>query len=797
MFLHKRIHLALLMLLIGGNVFSQAFSEAWNISLDNSYRSVRSEWGDLDNDGLLDIVMLIRDDSGLSHLSIIKGDTLNTPIESDTLKFRVIDSDRFFLADFNSDNMIDIIIPGTEPSGPAHIYLNKGDLKFEDVTTTIPSFSKMVFADIDNDAAPEWIVSHVKDGDDLVTTFKMITGNWSPVDTLHIKAETLEVFDADGDGFRDIFVSGQVTPDSLFTGFLINQGQFNFTTAHRIDAKATGSMGDVNHDGFFDIILKGSDPDGNAINKIYLSGNGSYTVRDSLFQSITPHAFIADFNSDGKADINFWSKNPGGDSISLIRTGTLTYDTISLNHIVQEKFGDADHDGDLDALHVRNTTPLSLVLFNNNAQANTAPAVPQEVKAFMFFDHIFMTWQRSLDDHTPSRALTYDIYLEGVNSGEFDVTNEKRLKVNHGNNGANDFLLIKVPEQATLQFALESVDNSFHGGGEGICLGGVESCSAMKLDSITMCSKETRLLKAPETSSWYSFSSGYLFTGKEFTLTATVPDVIFYFTPSNPNCANLKAWYINVKDTTRQEFFSRFECEGAEIQLEVEPEWTNVAWESVLRGSLGTSHAIDYQVTVDDKVSAFLSLGTGCNVDREFTIKVSKPDIKISAENTFVLAGKSVQLHATGGEHYLWNAASSIDNINSPDPFVTPLETTNYTVTGFDSIGCTEQETIRINVEKNGFIPSLFTPNNDGNNDYLRIYGIVDAEEVSFEIFNRSGGKVYSASSISELIHGWDGAAHGIKQPGGVYFWKVKGRLFSGEKVQFNGKETGSVVLIR
>ena len=116
-------------------------------------------------------------------------------------------------------------------------------------------------------------------------------------------------------------------------------------------------------------------------------------------------------------------------------------------------------------------------------------------------------------------------------------------------------------------------------------------------------------------------------------------------------------------------------------------------------------------------------------------------------------------------------------------------------VTGYDSIGCTDQAEIRITVERNGYIPSLFTPNDDAKNDLLRIYGMSDAMEFTFTIVNRNGSLVFSASNLNEAD--WDGTTRGVKQPNGVYFWKVTGKLFSGEPVQLNGKDSGSVVLVR
>ena len=101
-------------------------------------------------------------------------------------------------------------------------------------------------------------------------------------------------------------------------------------------------------------------------------------------------------------------------------------------------------------------------------------------------------------------------------------------------------------------------------------------------------------------------------------------------------------------------------------------------------------------------------------------------------------------------------------------------------------------------VEDSGFVPTLFTPNDDGQNDALKIYGITSANDFVFTIYNREGSLVFKTSDVNEAIQrGWDGFTNGTKQPGGVYFWKVKGSMSTARKVLLNGKDSGSIVLIR
>jgi gliding motility-associated-like protein len=91
--------------------------------------------------------------------------------------------------------------------------------------------------------------------------------------------------------------------------------------------------------------------------------------------------------------------------------------------------------------------------------------------------------------------------------------------------------------------------------------------------------------------------------------------------------------------------------------------------------------------------------------------------------------------------------------------------------------------------------PNTFSPNNDGNNDYFKIYGgteLVNIKELTF--FNRWGGKVSSKSNIlpNDGV-GWDGRSEGDAVEAGVYVFQAVVELVNGlENIIF-----GSVMVIR
>jgi gliding motility-associated-like protein len=66
-------------------------------------------------------------------------------------------------------------------------------------------------------------------------------------------------------------------------------------------------------------------------------------------------------------------------------------------------------------------------------------------------------------------------------------------------------------------------------------------------------------------------------------------------------------------------------------------------------------------------------------------------------------------------------------------------------------------------------LPSAFSPNGDGNNDILNIYGIANASSYDFEIYNRWGENIFHSMDKTQ---GWDGTYNGVAAPVGVYaYW--------------------------
>jgi gliding motility-associated-like protein len=94
----------------------------------------------------------------------------------------------------------------------------------------------------------------------------------------------------------------------------------------------------------------------------------------------------------------------------------------------------------------------------------------------------------------------------------------------------------------------------------------------------------------------------------------------------------------------------------------------------------------------------------------------------------------------------------------------------------------------------NLYIPEAFTPNQDGANDMLKIYG-KGIESIDLVIKNRWGSEVYSMKNLkftSDMIETWNGENAGT----GTYLYEIKAKIIKNGLEEIRTKN-GKVYLIK
>jgi gliding motility-associated-like protein len=136
--------------------------------------------------------------------------------------------------------------------------------------------------------------------------------------------------------------------------------------------------------------------------------------------------------------------------------------------------------------------------------------------------------------------------------------------------------------------------------------------------------------------------------------------------------------------------------------------------------------------------------------------------------------------------------STGLDNPNIRNPVAKPLEDILYIVTATDDGGCRNADSvfIRVNPKTDIFIPSAFTPNDDGKNDILKPSLSIQFKLNYFTIYDRWGQIVYTTSQSGT---GWDGKLNGLLQNNDVYIWMIKVTDRSNKVIE----KKGIVALIR
>ena len=148
-------------------------------------------------------------------------------------------------------------------------------------------------------------------------------------------------------------------------------------------------------------------------------------------------------------------------------------------------------------------------------------------------------------------------------------------------------------------------------------------------------------------------------------------------------------------------------------------------------------------------------------------------------------------------DSFEWSPVEGILNPGELIAEVSPEETTTYTLTIFFG-DCIEIRSIRVEVIEDPrlYVANMFSPDDDGNNDYFLVQGPPDSEIKieSLNIFDRWGNLVFAANDfkVNSMEAAWDGRYNEKRVEAGVYVYQLRYTLK--DKAIVN---TGSITLIR
>ena len=206
--------------------------------------------------------------------------------------------------------------------------------------------------------------------------------------------------------------------------------------------------------------------------------------------------------------------------------------------------------------------------------------------------------------------------------------------------------------------------------------------------------------------------------------------------------------------------------------------------------SISNLSAGTYALTITDN--------NGCSVSSSYTISTTGVlPVDITPPTATIDAGESVDLDVIVGagvsnENYSWSPSNGLSCTTCPDPIASPDSTTTYYVTVTTADGCSSTDSVVIVVKQacpEIYVPTVFSPNNDGNNDMYCIYGgCIDV--FTLEIYNRWGELIFTTNDPEQC---WDGSYKGDPVNTGAYVYKLNLTRTDGDVIQ----QTGNVNVVR
>ncbi len=241
-------------------------------------------------------------------------------------------------------------------------------------------------------------------------------------------------------------------------------------------------------------------------------------------------------------------------------------------------------------------------------------------------------------------------------------------------------------------------------------------------------------------------------------------------------------------------------CYGKSIALNgaggLQYSWTPSQYLSDARSStplvIKPGQTITYHLQVADNKGC-----TSLN-DATVTVKVT-PVAKVFAGNdSNAVLNQPIQLVAkdinnSGFTSYNWTPATGLSNSFIANPEAILNRNTTYTVTASTASGCEATDVVNIKVYAGPdiYVPSAFTPDNNGLNDVLKAIPVGIKDFLFFKVFDRWGKMVFNTTDYNI---GWKGGRLNEFNPSlNTYVWMAGGKDKSGKLIF----RKGTVTLIR
>ncbi|MDX2285806.1 MAG: T9SS type A sorting domain-containing protein [Bacteroidia bacterium] len=256
-------------------------------------------FADVDSDEDRDLFIMGKDSTGLSRSKLYLNDGAGDFTERAGTPFEGADAGSAAFFDADGDGDSDLMIAGRKqpalgqpPLGIATLYLNDGAGNFSEKTGT-PFVgvltAALAISDVDGDGDRDVMITGWNHVLGLTAKLYLNDGAGNFTEDPNTSFEEVEVgslafSDVDGDGDSDLLLTGWPIAIDRIAKLYLNDGTGHFTEMSNTPfdgvAFSAVAFADIDQDGDSDLLITGRDNFGGAISKLYLNADASASIGD-------------------------------------------------------------------------------------------------------------------------------------------------------------------------------------------------------------------------------------------------------------------------------------------------------------------------------------------------------------------------------------------------------------------------------------------------------------------------------------------------------------------------------------
>jgi gliding motility-associated-like protein len=257
------------------------------------------------------------------------------------------------------------------------------------------------------------------------------------------------------------------------------------------------------------------------------------------------------------------------------------------------------------------------------------------------------------------------------------------------------------------------------------------------------------------------------------------------------NCVFTKQIYIEVVPNVTASITNSVEiCKGQSTRI-IAYGGNTYMW--LPTKGVSASDVADIYVTpeVSTVYTAYVSNSGNCGGTATVLVKVNPIPTANAGEDFIANLDEPMYLKGSSNGTITWVSGEEVQCATCPNSQIMPKKSGCYVMEATNSFGCKSRDEVCVEVTSNYniYIPNVFTPNGDGNNDVFLVYG-TGLSKFDMTIFDRWGEKLFNSK---DQLQGWDGTYKGVLSKQDAYTYLIIYTSLDGKKHE----KTGHVTLLK